>query len=365
MFDTFQRWLSILRGDGEAAITVPAWDGALKPNRLLDEAEVVAHAAAPTDLVAHQDRIWLADGSALLQADGNGRKAIQLHQPIVAAAASQEDQLALGLEDGTARVLRKDGSVRAELRDVGVAAALAFEDEDTLLIARASARHGRADFARSLLEKDRSGSVARWRIGEAATALVADRLAYAFGVASAAGGQTIIAESWRHHLLQVNPYGHNSSLLADLPAYPSRLIPSQRGGWWLTCFCARFQLLEFVLRERRYREEMMRSVEPAFWIAPKLRSGQDWREPLQGAGIQQMGVRKPWAPPQSYGLVVYLDAEFRPRASLHSRTDGMRHGVVAVAEAANGDLYALSAGTRAVLKLRSDTLTSLLEGALT
>ena len=86
---------------------------------------------------------------------------------------------------------------------------------------------------------------------------------------------------------------------------------------------------------------------------------------VQGAGIQQMGVRKPWAPPRSYGLVIYLDAEFRPRASLHSRADGIHHGIVAAAEAANGDLYVLSAGAQAVLKIRSETLASLMEGNLT
>jgi hypothetical protein len=327
---------------------------------------MVDHTLAPADLVAYQGAVWLADGPTLRPLSG-GEATLQMDQPIVAAAA-RGDQLALGLHDGSVRVLRRDGSARAELSGAapaGAALSIAFEDDDTLLIARASLRHGRAEFARSLLERDCSGSVVRWHIGQAATALVADKLAYAYGVAPAAGGQTLIAESWRHDVLQVNPYGHNTSLLDDLPAYPSRLAPSRRGGWWLSCFCARFQLLEFVLRERRYREEMMRHIEPAYWVAPKLRAGQDWREPLQGAGIQQMGVRKPWAPPQSYGLVVYLDAELRPRASLHSRTDGNYHGVVAVAEAANGDLHALSAGAQAVLKVGSQTIDSLLDGTST
>jgi hypothetical protein len=38
-------------------------------------------------------------------------------------------------------------------------------------------------------------------------------------------------------------------------------------------------------------------------------------------------VLKPWSPCRSYGLVVRLDAAYRPVASLHSRANGRRHGV--------------------------------------
>ena len=51
---------------------------------------------------------------------------------------------------------------------------------------------------------------------------------------------------------------------------------------------------------------MMAEIEPTYWIAPRLRSGQSFKEPMQGAHIKTMGVIKPWAPPRSYGLVVRL-----------------------------------------------------------
>ena len=50
----------------------------------------------------------------------------------------------------------------------------------------------------------------------------------------------------------------------------------------------------------------MAEIDPEYWIAPKLKSGQSFLEPMQGAHIKTMGVIKPWAPPRSYGLVIRL-----------------------------------------------------------
>ena len=127
-------------------------------------------------------------------------------------------------------------------------------------------------------------------------------------------------------------------MLDNLPVYPSRLSPAAGGGYWLTAFVARSQLVEFVLREPAYRRRMMAEIDPEYWIAPRLRSGLSFKEPMQGAHIKTMGVVKPWAPPRSYGLVIRLDASGAPLYSLHSRVDGDNHGVVAAVEC-DGDLY--------------------------
>ena len=111
-------------------------------------------------------------------------------------------------------------------------------------------------------------------------------------------------------------------MLPHLPVYPSRLSPAAAGGFWLTAFVARTQLVEFVLREPAYRRRMMAEIDPQYWIAPRLSSGQSFKEPMQGAHIKTMGVIKPWAPPRSYGLVIRLDADGAPLYSLHSRVDG-------------------------------------------
>ena len=125
----------------------------------------------------------------------------------------------------------------------------------------------------------------------------------------------------------------------QLPVYPSRIAPASDGGFWLTAFTAITQLIEFILRERGYRKRMMREVPPEFWVAPRLRSGGSFREPMQGAHLKTMGVVKPWAPPRSYGLVIRLASDFSPLFSFHSRVDGENHGVTAVAEF-NGALSA-------------------------
>ena len=77
---------------------------------------------------------------------------------------------------------------------------------------------------------------------------------------------------------------------------------------------ARTQLVEFVLREPAYRRRMMAEIDPAYWVAPRLRSGLSFKEPMQGAHIKTMGVIKPWAPPRSYGLVIRLGADGSTRA---------------------------------------------------
>jgi hypothetical protein len=95
---------------------------------------------------------------------------------------------------------------------------------------------------------------------------------------------------------------------------------------------------------------MMAEIDPEFWVVPRLSSGHSFKEPLQGAHIKTMGVMKPWAPPRSYGLVIRLDADGGPRYSLHSRVDGVNHGIVAAVEH-GGDLVMIAKGPRRVLKL--------------
>jgi len=135
-----------------------------------------------------------------------------------------------------------------------------------------------------------------------------------------------------------------------LPGYPARLTRARAGGYWLAVFAPRNQLIEFVLRETGFKNEMMAQVDPKYWIAPALSSGRDFFEPMQQGGVRQMGILKPWAPARSYGLVVRLNASFEPQYSLHSRVGGMHHGITAVAEF-NDALLVLSKGAGRVLRL--------------
>ena len=59
---------------------------------------------------------------------------------------------------------------------------------------------------------------------------------------------------------------------------------------------------------------------------------------------------KPWAPPRSYGLVIRLNAEGVPLYALHSRVDGINHGIVAAVEM-DGALFALAKGPGRLLRV--------------
>jgi hypothetical protein len=83
------------------------------------------------------------------------------------------------------------------------------------------------------------------------------------------------------------------SVTDDLPGYPSRIVPATGGGAWLTCFILRTQLVEFVLREPTYRKRMIAEIDPAYWIAPALNSGNTFLEPMQGAQRDRAGKKKP------------------------------------------------------------------------
>lgn len=112
----------------------------------------------------------------------------------------------------------------------------------------------------------------------------------------------------------------------------------------------RSQLVEFVLREPAYRNRIMAEVPREFWVAPRLRAGRSFHESLQGGGVKQLGMLKPWAPTMSAGYCVRLDRGFQPRTSLQSRADGVTHGVTA-AVAHDGQLVIAARGDGVVVTL--------------
>jgi hypothetical protein len=76
---------------------------------------------------------------------------------------------------------------------------------------------------------------------------------------------------------------------------------------------------------------------------------------MQGAHLKTMGVVKPWAPSRSYGLVIRISEEAVPLYALHSRVDGVNHGVVSAVEF-DGALYALAKGPGRLLRIPLATI---------
>ncbi len=144
-------------GRGEAAVTIPVMDGALRPNSLLDGARVVQSVAAPDDLV-------VCGGAVLV----SSRTTVLSQQAVVAAfdadvsclAGDPAGRLAVGLDDG--RVMLRRGDEWTAVASGGTCpTAMAFT-ADALLVAHGSARHPPSRWRHDLMDRGSSGSV--WRV---------------------------------------------------------------------------------------------------------------------------------------------------------------------------------------------------------
>ena len=366
MIDALIDWKDRLLGRGDASITVPVFDGALKSNNLLEEAATFATLEAPEDLATDGRALYVADGGSVLRYDigadagaaqsGASASAAVVHSGpgvVVALACLPGGGLAIALDGRELRIVGGPHDGRS-WNAVGGAPmhavnAIGVAPDGRLLVTDGSREHPVAHWRHDLMGLGRSGRLFELNPASGEARLVASGLAFAFG-ACAAGAETWVSESWSHRVRAYVGGKRGRAVTDSLPGYPSRITPAAGGGFWLTCFALRTQLVEFVLREHAYRKRMLAEIAPQHWIAPALNSGNTFLEPMQGAQLKMMGVVKPWAPPRSYGLVIRLTEQGLVRYSLHSRFDGKHHGVVAAVEC-GGDLFVLAKGCRKILRL--------------
>ena len=367
MITGLRDWKDRLLGRGNAAITVPVLDGALKSNSLLEEAAVFASLQAPQDLATDGHSLFVADGSTVRRYDVGAAVAdsvaiaaeVRSFDRVVTALATWPGGgLAVALDGREVRIVggvhdgcRWDAAAGKKLHAVN---AISVGSDGRLLVTDGSREHPAAHWKHDLMSLGRTGRLLELNPVDGSARVLASGLAHAFG-ACAVGNAVWASESWRHRVMAFGSGGSSNSsatraVTDSLPGYPSRITPAQGGGYWLTCFTLRTQLVEFVLREPAYRKRMIKEIAPDYWIAPALSSGNTFLEPMQGAQVKMMGVVKPWAPPRSYGLVIRLSPEGRVRYSLHSRFDGKHHGVVSAVEC-GADLYVLAQGCGRILRL--------------
>ncbi|MCB1384262.1 MAG: hypothetical protein KDJ73_15300, partial [Notoacmeibacter sp.] len=290
MIAVLKRLSDSLLGRGEAACTVPVLDGVLRPNNALDEAMRLANVPDAGDMVGDGSRLLVSSGRRLLEIGpaqtGQAREILETKAPI-SALATQGGTMAVA-EGGTHITLlggAHDGRSWSSAcgKPFVCVNALAF-DGNRLIICDASRHNGPDAWQRDLMEKRSGGRIVAIDLASSGETLLADGLAHPFGLL-ACDGAVICSESWRHRVLRLSP-GKAPHVLADnLPGYPSRLAQSADGGFWLTVFACRTQLVEFVLRERKYREVMMATIAPEYWPAPQLRPPHSFLEPLQGATV--------------------------------------------------------------------------------
>lgn len=351
MVETISNLVASVFGRRDSALSIPIMDGALKPNNLLEAAPVFAERAGLEDLALGVDgALHAAAANAVFRVSDRGdfEPLESFDRDVTALAVGADGTLAVALGNevrlGERRIDSADGRALVAVN------ALHFRADGSLLISDASASHPCAEWRHDLMDKGRSGRLLQHDVHTGRTTTLATGLGHAFGVFADLQGRAIVSESWRHRLTGVAEGGASVPVVSGLPGYPARMAPALGGGFWLSLFACRTQLVEFVLGEDAYRREMMRSIEPRHWVAPAFSSGADFLEPLQGGGVKQMGILKPWAPPRSYGLVVRIGDDFIPRYSMHSRVGGRHHGIVAVAQRGD-ELFALSKGAGRILRL--------------
>jgi sugar lactone lactonase YvrE len=351
---TLRVWTDQLLGRGEAAITVPIFDGALKPNQILEEAEIFAELEAPEDLATDGTFLFVADGTRVLRyGSGSASEIARVKRTITALGCLPDGGLAVALDGREVHILggSYDGRVWKEVGPTPLNAvnAICATTDGRLLVTDGSKNFPYEHWCHDLMSLGHSGRLLELDLASGKGREIVGGLAYAFGACARVNGAWV-CESWRHRLVAYGGGKVDQAVLNRLPGYPSRITPASDGGYWLTVFTCRTQLIEFVLRQPAYRKRMIAEIDPRYWIAPALNSGNTFLEPLQGAHLKMRGIHKPWAPPRSYGLVVKLSPDGLIRYSLHSRIDGKNHGVVAAVER-QGMLFVLAKGRRRILRL--------------
>lgn len=345
----FDPLLDLFRGK---AVTIPPMDGALRPNTLLEDADVRLRCQAPDNLVETGGKVLFSSGHEVLELGGRkGAKPKQkarFDNTVSALAASEGGLLAVGLDSGGIEILGP-GSARKFIDDFACPVALTFTGERDLFVCNGSQEHRPGNWAMDLMEKNALGSVWHVSLASGERKCLASGLAFPFGIAMDAGeGRLIVSESWRHRLIAIPAGGGEPvPLVTQLPGYPARLAPRE-GGYLLSLFAPRNRLVEFVLLEDDYRADMMREIDPPYWIAPALSASRSFLEPLQCGGVRTMGIHKPWSPSRSWGLVVELDPALQPVGSYHSRANGTRHGITSAIMHA-GSVLAASKGGDVIL----------------
>jgi len=323
---------------------IPVLDGAFSPNQRLDQARQLGdEITRPDDIALGQDgALYVSTGNRILRctgADFDTRAVFATLDGPVGGLACAPDGRLLACVSGVGLVaLSPSGEIAGKLERVGgekIACPLSVSvASDGAVYLTDGSRINRPEGWLADLMQNRAPSgrliACNSSLGEARVR--ADRLAWPLGVVVSGDGKDVwVAESWAHRLSAFSRVGDDQRVIVkNYTGYPARLARGEDGEIWMAFLALRTQLTEFVLRERGFCEEMMRSVPPELWIGPALDGRLNPREPTQIGRIKKLGIQKPWAPPRSYGLVARLDDKGVAMETLHSRVDGRIHGVSAV-----------------------------------
>lgn len=343
---------------------IPVLDGAFSPNQRLDQARRLGdEIERPDDIALGSDgALYVSAGSRILRCTGDDfaqRETFATLDASVGGLAWTADGRLLACVAGHGLVaLSSSGEIvgrlaRAEGETITCPLSVAAAPDGTIYLTDGSRHNGPEQWLADLMQnRAPSGRLIACDASLGDARVRADRLAWPLGlVVSHDESEVWVAESWAHRLTCFARSGRDARVIVrNYSGYPARLSRGVAGGYWMAFFGLRTQLTEFVLRERAFCEEMMRTVPPDLWIGPVLDGRLNPREPTQIGRIKKLGIQKPWAPARSYGLVARLDDRGEAVETLHSRVDGRIHGITAVRPV--GDrVVAVSKGRNCLVEL--------------
>jgi Strictosidine synthase len=342
---------------------IPSMDGALSPNDALDHCRPIGEPLPGVDDVAEgpDGALYVSAGPRVLRLSGKGYEARALVTEFAQSAGGlafhPDGRLLVCVAGQGLAAVDAAGRQRwlGQVEDLPLACLtdVAAAADGTIFASEGSRLNAAQDWCRDLMQKNRAGSlIVCGPQFEAPQVLLRD-LPYPQGLAISADGRFLwLTESWSHRVVRATVNGRTvgspEPVIGNLPGYPARLGRAAAGGFWLSIFARRTHLIEFVLREDDFRDEMMRTIAPEYWIGPALATRGDALEPMQGGSIRALGIQKPWAPPRSYGLLARIDDDGEAVESLHSRVGGRFHGVTGACDARQG-LVIVSKGAGRVL----------------
>ena len=337
---------------------IPSMDGALSPNTRLDQCEPIGDALPGIDdAVAQGDQLYVSAGRQVLRLSGERfRERAVVHTfdgNAGGLAVHPGGRLLVGVAGQGLAALDPDRPEPKWLSTGGEApglTAVACTADGAIWMTEGARGKSAADWLRDLMEKGASGRVLRCSANLDRIEVVADGFAWPNGLALAPDGASLlVSEAWRHAVRRIGMDGaRKPDFMRNLPAYPAR-IRRAASGYHLALFGVRTHLIEFLLKEDEFRNEMLATVAPEHWIGPALASGHDCLEPMQIGSIKALGIQKPWAPPRSYGLYAHVDDEGEIVESLHSRAGGLYHGVTAACDTPQGTVIVAKGAGRLLL----------------
>jgi hypothetical protein len=365
MFDHLLRDIrNVIDRDSEQN-AIPPLDGALSPNDRLDDCTPIGDPLPGLDdVVAGPDgSLFVSAGKRVLKLSGTGfatRTLVAEFDGDAGGLAIHPDGRLLVCVAGRGLAAIDPAKPQprwleaAEGRALAGLLSVAAGPDGRIFAVEGSTARPPDAWRHDLMEKRHNGRLIACDAAlDSATTLLGD-LHYPYGLALAPDtGQLWFSESWGHRVSRMPLPGNGPArpeiVLRNLPGYPARLHSDGRGGFYLALFARRTHLIEFVLKEDDFRQEMIATMPPHYWIAPAYAGGSDCLEPMQIGAVKALGIQKPWAPPRSYGLLVHLDADGDATSSIHSRAGGRFHGITGACATQQGTVIAARGAGRLLL----------------